>query len=314
MLDLAWSPDVTKDPLILADAIELLVAFADDDCNGRFTQADFQRYLATENLFSGDQADEHNEQFEQALTVIKKRAGWLRTAYPFCAATDEVTFAPQTTISNHLPYLFLLICSNGNYVPSLKESLPEHFEIVCKEAFRSLFPHWAEVLLFSQNSEDRKTVFGWRASDAVPKLAEKLNAGLVNAERLSRTQREFGIDLIAICPFDDRSPYSFFAFAQCTLQQDWWVKRHEASAENELTGFVDLNANHSNFLMIPFFPRHTLDEWSEDPARTGNCILCDRFRICRLLEKSDFFDSDNPPESIADVFDRIEESLVEAPD
>ena len=319
MLDMTWSSDTIKDTLILADAIELAVAFAKDDYHGRFTLADFQHLVASEILsdnemsyLTGDQADERTEQFEQALALIRSRASWLGVAYPFSVSTNEVRFSPPTSIGKCLPYLFLLVCSNGNYVPSLKSALPAQFEILCKEAFRSLFPEWAEVLLFSQKSEDRKTHFGWAASDAVPKLAKKLNAELVNVAQLSNTQREFGIDLIAICPFDDQSPYPFFAFAQCTIEQEeWWGKRHEAIAETELTGFVSSErTHHSNFLMIPHFPRYSLEGWSEDPGRTGNCILCDRFRLCWLLEKSKVFDHNNPPASIATVFETLENSLV----
>ena len=316
MLDMAWSSSITKDPLILADAIELSVAF-DDACNGRFTRANFQHYVAMENLgddnqtyITGDEADEYNEQFEQALDLIMKRADWLGEAYPFSAASGEALFMHQATARSHLPYLFLLLCSNGNSVPSLKTSLPVQFENLCKEAFRSLFPDWADVLLFSKDSEDRRYFLGSAASAAVPKLAEKLNTAPQNTDQLSNTQREFGIDLIAICPFGDQSPYPFFAFAQCTIEQEWWGKKHEAIAENELAGFITLNVRHSNFLMIPHFPRYSLESWSEDPARTGNCILCDRFRICKLLEKSSFFRQDNPPTSISDVFQKIENNLV----
>ncbi len=301
---------------MLADAIELPVAFAEDDCNGRFTRATFHHFVAMENLseddttnLTGDQVDEQNVQFEQALDLIKSRADWLGVAYPFSATTDEVTFTPQSADREHLPYLFLLVCSNGNSVPTLKKALPAHFENLCKEAFKSLFPEWADILLFSKNSDDRKKLFGSAASKAVPKLAEMLNAGLVNAGQLGSTQREYGIDLMAICQFGDQSTYPFFAFAQCTIEQDWSPKRTEAIAENELTAFVTLNARHSNFLMIPHFPRYSLEEWSEDPSRTGNCILCDRFRICRLLEMSSFFEPTSPPASVAAVFITLEGSL-----
>ncbi len=316
MIDMAWSSAITRDPLILADAIELLVAF-DDSCDGRFTRANFQHYVAMENLgdnnqtyITGDQADEYNEQFEQALGLIKKRADWLGEAYPFGTAGDEAFFTRRATAWRHIPYLFLLLCSNGNSVPSIKTSLPVQFENLCKEAFRSLFPEWADVLLFSKNSEDRKSIFGSAASAAVLKLAEKLNTEPLNVDQLSNAQREFGIDLVAICPFGDQSPYPFFAFAQCTIEREWWDKKHEAIAENGLAGFIALNARHSNFLMIPHFPRYSLEEWSVDPARTGNCILCDRFRICKLLEKSSFFNQDKPPASISDVFKTIEKNLV----
>ena len=318
MLDISWSSDITENPLRLADAIELAVAFGGDNYNNRFTRADFQYCVDTENLsdddypsyLTGDQADERNIHFEEALKLIRDRAKWLGTAYPFSVETDEVQFKPQPTPRRHLPYLFLLVCSNGNSVPTLKSALPDQFELLCKEALRSLFPHWAIVLSFGQRSEDRKAIFGYSAKKAVPKLAAMLNAELLKADQIPDTQQEFGIDIIAICPFGDQSGHPFFAFAQCTLGQDWWKKRHEASADSELGAFVHLEANHSNFLMIPHFPRYNLDCWSEKPWRTGNCILCDRFRICNLLEKSHFSELNNFPSGIANIFSKLEENLV----
>ena len=316
---MSWSSALAKDPLVLADAIELLVAFAEDDYSGRFTRANFQHFVTTENLtddettyVAGDEADEYNTQFEDALALIRKRASWLGVSYPFRVVSDEVAFDPPSGASDHLPYLFLLVCSNGNSVPLLKKALPGQFENLCKEAFKSLFPDWAVVLLFSKDSEDRKNIFGSAANRAVPKLAGLLNAEMVNAGQLGSTQREYGIDLMAICQFDDGATYPYFAFAQCTIEQDWSPKRTEAIAENELAAFVVLNARHSNFLMIPHFPRYSLEEWSQDPSRTGNCILCDRFRICRLLQKSNFFQPNSPPAGVADVFNILESNLADA--
>ena len=316
---MSWNSALARDPLVLADAIELLVAFAEDDYSGRFTRANFQHFVTMENLnddettyVTGDDADEYNRQFDDAVTLIKRRADWLGAFYPFRSVSDEVIFDAPSGASEHLPYLFLLVCSNGNSVPLLKKALPGQFENLCKEAFRSLFPEWAVVLLFSKDSEDRKSIFGSPASSAVPKLAELLNARVIDASQLGSTQREYGIDLMAICQFDDEAAYPFFAFAQCTIEQNWSPKRTEAIAENELAAVVTLNARHTNFLMIPHFPRYSLEEWSEDPSRTGNCVLCDRFRICRLLQKSKLFEPDNPPAGIAEVFNLLEGRLPEA--
>ena len=103
--------------------------------------------------------------------------------------------------------------------------------------------------------------------------------------------------------------YPFFAFAQCTIGQDWGDKKHEAIAENGLGALIDLDVRHSNYLMIPHFPRYNLEEWSEDSSRTANCILCDRFRIYNLLEKSAFFENGNLPKDIANVFKLLESNL-----
>ena len=319
MLDIEWNSAVTKDPLILADAIELAVAFGDEIYGGQFTKEDFQYFVVTESLsdddkspITGDDADERIDQFEQAIKLIENRAQWLGTTYPFSVEAGEVRLTPQPNQRRHLCYLFLLVCSNGNFMPSLKAALPVQFEDLCKEAFRALFPEWAEVYSFSQKSTDRKTVFGYSANEAVPKLAMKLNATLVNIDQLPHTQREFGIDIIAICPFGDQTPYPFFAFAQCTIGEEWWEKRHEAIASTALTEFVNLSARHSNFLMIPHFPRYSLERWSEDPSRTGNCVLCDRFRICRLLQDANSFEHDTLPESIDSIFQTLEANLTQA--
>ena len=294
----------------MADAIELALAFGNEDYREGFSRADFQHLLATESLgdddhsyLAGDEADECNMQFDQALALIDARGSWLDVTYPFGVIGRQVRFIGYPPSPQHLVYLFLLVCSNGNFLPTLKKRLPVPFEDLCKEALRSLFPEWAEVVCFSQHSEDRKKLFGYSASEAVPKLAEKLNAQVLDEERLKSMSRprEFGIDIVAICSLGDKAAYPFFAFAQCTIAQEWWEKAHEARADSGLTAFVNLNAGHSNFLMIPHLPRYTLEQWSEDPARTGNCIIGDRFRICNMLGKADLLDCGELPERVADV-------------
>lgn len=316
MLEIPWGSHITTDPLLLADAVELALAFDRESSRNSFTKSDFQHMLSTESLnnteqsyVDGDQADELTVHFDQALELIHRRSLWLTESYPFCAERGEIRYQRPDDIKPCLPYLLMLVCSNATFLPHLKSGLPVQFEDLCKEAMRVLFPRWAEVLSFSQKSEDRKNIFGYAATDAVPTLASKLHTTLVSEDRLPATQEEFGIDIVAICPFEDNSPYAFFAFAQCTIQKDWWVKRHEAIASNGLADFIHLNVQHSNFLMIPYFPRHSLDEWSERPNRTGNCILCDRLRICILLRRSDAFKQGALPSSISDVFGILENGL-----
>ena len=132
---MSWNSALAKDPLVLTDAIELLVAFAEGDYSGRFTRANFQHFVTMENLtddettyVTGDEADEYNRQFDDALTLIRRRADWLGASYPFRVVSDEVIFNPPPGASDHLPYLFLLVCSNGNSVPLLKKALPGQFE------------------------------------------------------------------------------------------------------------------------------------------------------------------------------------------
>ena len=319
MIEINWDKDTIQDPIALADAIECSVGFE----KGYFSKADFSHALGSEllddNLLSfvyGDKIDDRIEKYEQALRHIQERASRFgRDTYPFVVSNDldEVIFDPGNSTDNFVTYLLLLMCSNQKIVQS-PPGKPLHvsFENLCKEALKVLFPDWAEVLLFSQYSEDRKNEFGYGARDAVDTLASKLNTTTKPAANdLKNTSREFGIDIIAICPFDDAVTFPYFAFAQCTLSENWSEKRHQAKSSYQLGTVIDLdNVNHTNFMMIPHLPRsNNLTTW-QDPTRTSDCILWDRYRISRMLEKSNTFDPVSPPPSLKDVFDRIKSALI----
>ena len=318
MIDFDWSKEIIKDAVDLTDCIELVVAFSDDDYYGRFTYADFIDIVQSELLgddesssLQGEQVDDFSPQFEEAKELIKRRASWLGEIYPFRQENGEVLFAPQTSQKHYLWYLFLLACSCHNRIPSLQHNLRVQFENLCKEAMRALFPDWAEVFLFSQNSEDRKEL-GWPANEAIPALAKKLNALVEPDAQLPNTQEEYGIDLIAICSFGDELEYPFFAFAQCTVAKEWWKKKHEAQASHALSGVMRLNTNYTNFLLIPHFPHFNPTEWWEPRQRTIDCILCDRYRLCRLLEKSNPFIRQELAPGINKIFQAIQEHLPES--
>ena len=180
MIDFDWSQEIVKDAVDLTDCIELVVAFSNDDYYGRFTYANFMDIVQSELLgeddsafFQGDQADGFNEFFDDAMALIERRASWLGEIYPFRQENDEVQFAPQTSKKYYLWYLFLLACSCHNRIPILQHNLRIQFENICKEAMRALFPDWADVFLFSQNSDDRKKL-GWSAKKAIPGFGEKI--------------------------------------------------------------------------------------------------------------------------------------------
>lgn len=315
MIDFKWDHEVIENVIELADCIELLVAFSDNTYGGRLTKANFISQIQSElvndvvSFSHGEQIDDFNVPFEDAIGLIERRALWLGTTYPFRREYDEVYFAPSSPEKHYLSYLFLLACSSHNRIPSLTHDLRIQFENLCKEAMRALFPDWADVFSFSQNSDDRKKILGWPASEAIPNLAKKLNTIVYSDQELSKAQQEFGIDLIAICSFEDDLEYPFFAFAQCTVGKKWWNKKHEAQSSHALSAFLRLDVAHTNFLLIPHFPRLNGKEWNEPRDRTVNCILCDRYRICRLLEKSNTFTYQKLPLAMRDIFRQIQKYL-----
>ena len=316
MIDSVWNKITIEDAVGLADHIECHVAFS-NEYYGCFNYADFVDIIK-DDISSGDDShlqgnewiDEYESNFDDAIGLIKSRIFWLKDVYPFECEGREVRLSVKAGTKNHLVYLFLLACSFHDSFPDLKSSLPVDFEIICKQAMQALFPDWAEVLLFSKHSEDRRKIFGTSASQAVPVLAKKLNAMLKRENEIPDSQNEYGIDIVAICPFDDNLEYPFFAFAQCTVAKEWWRKKHEAIPNSSLLAFVDLQVNSSNFLMIPHFPRKTAEKWSVSPDRVTDCVLCDRYRICWLLEKSNLFKEKKLPTDIHEIFQTIQEYLL----
>ena len=320
MIDFDWKPNILKDQIELADCIELVVAFSASEYGGRFTRTNFRDVVVKDILDVEDdddaierieeRIDSYSRYYDDAKELIRRRALWLGDVYPFKLDGNTVFFSPSGP-RKYLAYLLLLMCSCHQRIPGMEKKLPTDFEYLCKEAMRSLFPDWADVFLFSQYSEDRDQM-GLPAREAVPSLAAKLNASLVDADNLPSTREEYGIDVIAISSFDDDLGYPFFAFAQCTVAKNWWPKRGEARYENGLDTVITLNTTHSNFLLIPHFPRISAGRWEVfgGRRRVGNCILCDRYRICRLLDRSRAVEEGQLPSRLTRIFRLIEASVV----
>ncbi len=122
MIDFRWSQEIIEDVVDLADCIELVVALKNDDYDGYdgcFTRAHFNAVQSEifgedDNFLQGEEVDDFNRYFEDAMNLIKNRALWLGKTYPFRQDDDEVQFAPQTSKKHYLSYLFLLVCSCHN--------------------------------------------------------------------------------------------------------------------------------------------------------------------------------------------------------
>lgn len=289
MLDITWTKRVIDDPLTLADYMELVAALAPNPTNEAFTPSYFIDDIEEELSSSAsensevrlDVEDLHNK-LESAIDLMKSRQKWLGELYPFEASSEGVLLSQSSIRKTDLPYIYLLVCSHLSTIPKLTRYLREDFENICKEAMRTIF-NSSEVILFSQFSEDRREL-GWSARLAIPALAKKLNTVLKNESDIPNTQAEFGIDIIAIHPFGDNLSYPFFTFAQCTVSKEWWTKKDEAQAQRFLKAYIELEVEHTNLLFIPQLPRTADGKWSEPPHKRINCVICDRFRICKMLD------------------------------
>ena len=328
MLELNWNKGVAKDPVKLADYIELTLAIEDDHCSDEFTYAHFvnaiqdEPYVGNpdnsldrddtdedkEDFLAGDEMDETLEHFENAVSLIERRSDWLGDLYPFAVEDGDVKLVAGKDANNGMPYLFLVVCSHHQAIQISSYTLEVQFEQICKEAMRTLFNESAEVLLFSQFSQDRKEL-GQLAPEAIKNLAKKLNSNVKHEEEIPAAQNEFGIDIAAIDRLDDQLRYPFFAFAQCTVSADWERKRDEAQARKGLSSYIDLELQHSNLIFIPHFPRLEADKWDFPIYKTSNCIICDRYRICRMLQRLEKFESQVPSQTASAIVSKFWERV-----
>lgn len=295
MLSINWNKVTTNGPVKLADCIELTIALDDDHVSDTFGYADYIDLIRDEPyevagdgedlaFLDGDEADEAKIHFESAVSLMQQRRRWMGELYPFMGDGSEVQFSPVSDQRIWMPYIFLLACSNHVFVPYGDRKFTTGFEIVSKAAMRALFDQAADVFLFSQFSNDRAKI-GLSARDAVIEVCARLHAQVVYEDRIPTTQQEFGIDIIAIDSVGDPLSSPFAAFAQCTIGSNWESKKHEAQPRNRLNAYVHLTAEYSNLLFIPHLPRLETGEWDASPHETINCLLRDRFSICRMLER-----------------------------
>ena len=360
MIELNWENNLVRDPVKLADQIEMFVAFHNGAYPGGWGQDEFSAALKSEtktlvpptgtqvdqellqlqeefgieglltadvepinedgsgeeigqeddlsvgyegeDYQQGEETDELAPEFDSAVRLVVRRAHWLKSLYPFTVEQNAIKLVADIT-KDHLAYLWLLACARHNQIDSMSGELADGFEIVSKEAMRQLFPDWAEVFLFSKSSADRREM-GSRAKDAVPVLAEKLNAQTRGRDPGS-SQKEFGIDIAAICTSKDYCGHPFFAFAQCTVTPEWWNKKHEAQARNALSAYVNVDSDHTNLVFTPTFPLSVDDAYSYSIEHLSDCTLYERYRICGLLKKSQLFEQAELPTEIRKSMEKI---------
>lgn len=296
MLVINWNEAKVRDPVTLADYIELTIALDSEHRSLEYLPEHFVEAIRdepfapeAEDFLDWDDADEAKGYYESAVSLIEKRSRWLGDLYPFTGEGNEVRFTPAFDRRKWMPYIFLLACSHHELIQRKGLRLESEFEGVCKGAMAALFSESADVFLFSQFSDDRSQL-GHSARQAVKGLAAKLNTTvLVEETKIPTSSNEFGIDIVAIDSLDDNMGYPFFTFAQCTVSGDptqWQRKKDEAQADHGgISAYIQIGIRHSNLFFVPHLPRNRVNEWSVWPHQISNCVFCDRYRICQALQR-----------------------------
>ena len=296
MVTINWTESKVSDPVTLADYIELTIALDGEHHSFEFIPDNFAEAIRDEpfspeaaDFLDWDDADDAKKYYESAVSLIERRARWFGDLYPFTGEGNVVRFTPASDRGSWSPYIFLLACSHHDLIKRKGLHLDRDFEDVCKEAIAALFSESADVFSFSQYSDDRRQM-GHSARVAVHRLAEKLNSKvIVEDENIPTSSNEFGIDIAVIDALGDTLARPFFTFAQCTVSGDpgqWQRKKDEAQSEiGGINEYIHIGMRHSNLFFVPHLPRIRADKWSVWSHRISNCVFCDRYRICKALQR-----------------------------
>lgn len=309
VVELHWDETAVSDSVTLADYIEMAISLDVGHKGFAFTWDDFVDHVKEEpfdgNFLEGEEIDELAEYFENAVALVECRRKWFGELYPFTTEDGSVQLSPLCESSSWTPYIFLLACSH-DHSPHKSPRMESEFEKICKEAFKSLLSDDAYVFLFSRGSDDRARI-GNSARKALSKLAELLNADIVRPDdEIPDTPREFGIDIIAIDKMHDNLGYSLLMTAQCTVSGDpkqWESKKTEPQWGRSMGHFIPYEVPSVVILFIPHLPRLQSGVWSVPAFIFQQCIVCDRYRICKMLQRRQQHHQEDASAAVSEIID-----------
>ncbi len=233
-------------------------------------------------------SDESELIAESAFEVIERRDRACGGAYPFHLSTDGSTIEPDED-STLAPYSFLLLLSVFGLKAGPERSFPERtFEDLCAVAAAAYLggPNGpAEGLSFGFPRRYEAKGFGPALLDLYRRTGVgNLKPG-VEVEKLSKSEKDSGIDVIAWQHFPDREPGQLIAFGQCAAGQTDW--KDKASALNPGSFCrkwlaVVPPSDPLPLYFIPFDPPRR-EKWFH-LAADARGVVFDRQRIAYLLQ------------------------------
>lgn len=133
--------------------------------------------------------------------------------------------------------------------------------------------------------------FGWPVSDDRPKkfkhalewLSNKIGMPVGSGIPAPST-KDGGVDVVAWKPFADHRTAFIIAFAQCTVQSNWYPKGKDV-IERIWLSRIDTGGSALTSLAVPFVIPKNFDKW--DDLRRTVSIVFDRLRLAQMLGSCD---------------------------
>ena len=235
-----------------------------------------------------DGSDDSERVAEMAFEVIERREQACGGFYPFHLSTHGDYIEPNEE-SGSAPYSFLLLLSVFGLSAGPARSFPERtFEDLCAEAAVAYLggPKGpAEGLAFGFPRRYEARGFGPALNDLYKRLGVGGLKPGVEVEKLSKSEKDGGIDVIAWQHFPDREPGQLIAFGQCAAGRTDWMERASALKPGAFCKKwlkVEPPSDPVSLYFIPFDPPRG-ERWRHLVADAGGVVL-DRQRIAYLLQ------------------------------
>ena len=184
--------------------------------------------------------------------------------------------------SNSEFYKFLLLISVDGPMRRGKkfQEIDEIFDRVVSAAITTYLGDGSEAVRF-----------GWPATDDRPPqfkralewLSTRMGMPLGSAKSTAKT-KDGGVDVVAWKPFADRRTAFLVAFAQCTVQTNWYPKRKDV-IERLWFARIDTGGWALSVLALPFSIPKNFENW--DDLRRAVNIVFDRLRLAQMLGRVD---------------------------
>ncbi|KMQ76307.1 hypothetical protein [Marinobacter subterrani] len=286
-------------PHLLADVVELILLVSGGAYVG-YTPADVDDLIRDSAIHPEEIKDEEEldsleddaekklhkqRRIEDLWTHFEFREAHFGASYPFLVSGRSIRLKPQLE-NSHRAYTFLLACSRlRSFQRSHRGKWAACFTEICVLASRFMLPGEWSIFNFDANSNDRKTVFGTDAREALICLGGLLKALSVHEEycRDQSHAGDGGLDVVGVYPFPDEAPSTMAFFGQCAAREDDWPSKTFEAHPESFRPFFSLSQNPLNVVFIPICYRDSTGQWKNIRGVSGN-VLLDRKRLLNLID------------------------------
>lgn len=288
---------------LYVDFVELMALFSngstisDSDVFERFKEDEVIRYkniqdssvpnIEDEDSTRAGRNDDDWEFITDIFELIRLRAECFKDMYPFEFEFDANIFSLK--LKNNLNttreiYLNLLICSNLDSFPKMKQILSAEFESLTKEIIKSLLKGW-KVFSTGKNPDIEGD-----ALSKIKKLQELLrvdiNSRYVNEDMITGNQ-EYGLDLIAWKDFNDSVANKLILLIQCTCEKEWFKKTNDTGSWEDFYYYQKIKPYHCLVVPYDLIDANTNNFYDLNKIKDNHVLILDRQRIMNEINNID---------------------------